>query len=138
MAVTDARAAVPADAAARRRPRPRVVVWTTVVVTALVVVGYLVGLRSPWSAHHPQVVSGTASRVAADVPVATFTTEGGEDVWFPLDDVVWRSGDETGDDTVPPCLRESGVRVEVEVGLLEVTRPFGSGSYPHVLSVRCP
>lgn len=104
----------------------------------LVGLGYALGIRSPWTAHHPRVVSGTAQRVAANVPTGYFDTADRERVSFRLDDVVWRSGDRTGSGTVPPCLRDTGQQVEVRVGLLEVSRPFGSGSYFRVLSVDCP
>ena len=104
----------------------------------LLVTGYLVGVRSPWAAHHPRVATGTAQRVPADVPLAYFDDEHGDRVTFRLDDVVWRSGDRTGSDSIPPCLREPGQPVDVQAGLIEVTRPFGSGSYERVLSVTCP
>lgn len=58
---------------------------------------------------------------------------------FRLDDVVWRSGNRTGGDyRVPPCLRVPGERVDVEVGMIDVSEPFGLGSDLRVLSVTCP
>jgi hypothetical protein len=104
----------------------------------LVSLGYVAGTRTPWTAHHPRVVPGTAERVPADVPYAYFDFEDGDRVAFRLDDVVWRSGDRTGSGSVPPCLRDAGERVAVRAGLIEVSRPFGSGSYERVLSVTCP
>lgn len=72
------------------------------------------------------------------MPLAYFDTDDGERVALRLDDVVWRSGDRSDSGSVPPCLREVGERVAVHVGLIEVTRPYGSGSYGKVLSVTCP
>ena len=58
---------------------------------------------------------------------------------FRLDDIVWRRSDNRSDDggTIPACLRQEGMSVEVEVGMIEVNRPFGSGSYWEVLSLTC-
>jgi hypothetical protein len=75
----------------RRTPRP-VVAGAVLVALALVFVGYLIGLSSPWSAHKPTVVSGTVERVRSDVPWAVFTPDGGgEQVEVYLDQVVWRT-----------------------------------------------
>lgn len=104
----------------------------------LTAAGYGWGARTTSSAHHPQVVSGTAVRIPANVPVAHFYSDSGDRVMFRLDDVVWKAGEKTGGEyTVPPCLRVPGQKVDVEVGLIEVTRPYGSGSYLKVLSVNC-
>jgi len=109
-------------------------------VLALVFVslGYVVGVRSSWMAHHPSVVSGTAERVPADVPMGYFDPDGGDRVAFRLDDVVWKAGGKTDSGSIPPCLQDAGERVSVQVGLIEVSRPYGSGSYQQVLSVTCP
>lgn len=104
----------------------------------LVLLGYLAGVRSPWTAHHAHVMSGTAQRVAMDVPYAYFDPEGGDRVGFRLDDVPWSSGGKTQPGRIPPCLRDVGERVEVQVGIIEIARPYGSGSYSKVLSVTCP
>lgn len=104
----------------------------------LVALGYAIGVRSPWTTHHPRVVSGTAQRAPWDVPYAYFDADNGDRVAFRLDDVVWRSEGRTDSGSIPPCLQKVGHRVDVQVGLIEVSRPFGSGSYQHVLSVTCP
>jgi hypothetical protein len=116
---------------------PRIAV-VVVIALLLVTLGYGAGLRSAWTAHHPRVVSGTAERVPADVPSAYFDPDDGDRVAFRLDDVVWRSGDRTDSGSIPPCLQEAGERTDVRVGVIEVTRPYGSGSYQRVLSVTCP
>lgn len=109
-----------------------------VVGVVLVLAGYLVGLRSPWNAHHPSVIDGTAERVPANMPTGSFVDrEGQHRVWFRLDDVVWSADGNTDSGSVPPCLRTPGESVPVEVGLIEVRRPYGSGSYLQVLSVTC-
>lgn len=77
-------------------------------------------------------------RVPADKPYAYFHPEDGGKVAFRLDTVVWRSGDRTDSGSIPPCLTEGHERVAVEVGVIELTRPYGSGSYQQVLSVTCP
>ncbi|HSE71666.1 MAG TPA: hypothetical protein VLA97_12975 [Nocardioidaceae bacterium] len=104
----------------------------------LVSLGYVIGVRSSWTAHHPSAVSGMAERVPANVPYAYFDPESGGRVGFRLDDVVWKAGDETDAGSIPPCLREPGDRVAVHAGVIEVARPYGSGSYQQVLSVTCP
>jgi hypothetical protein len=83
-------------------------------------------------------VSGTAERVPADVPTGYFDPDHGERLAFRLDDVVWKSGDRTDSGSIPPCLRQAGERVNVQVGVIEVDRPYGSGPYQQVLSVTCP
>ncbi len=116
----------------------RRIALAAVVGLILVSLGYAIGVRSPWTAHHPRFLSGTVQRVAGDAPVAYFDPDDGERVSFRLDDVVWSSGGMTGSNSIPPCLREVGQPTAAQVGLIEVTRPFGSGSYRQVLSVTCP
>lgn len=117
---------------ARRR-----IVLAAALALLLVSIGYLIGVRSSWTAHQPAVVSGMAERVPADVPFAYFDPDDGDRVAFRLDDVAWKSGDKTGEGSIPPCLREAGERVAVQAGVIEVTRPYGAGSYQRVLSVTC-
>jgi hypothetical protein len=71
------------------------------------------------------------------VPYAYFDPDNGGRVAFRLDDVVWKSGNRTDSGSIPPCLRRAGERVAVQAGVIEVIRPYGSGSYRHVLSVTC-
>ncbi|MGZ4438283.1 MAG: hypothetical protein ACXVW6_11610, partial [Nocardioidaceae bacterium] len=68
---------------------PRIA-FAVVLALLLVSLGYVVGVRSAWTAHHPRVVSGTAERVPADVPSAYFDPDNGARVAFRLDDVVWK------------------------------------------------
>lgn len=124
-------------AARTGRPASHVVVAAGLALV-LVALGYVAGVRSPWTAHHARVMNGTAERVPADVPSAYFDPDGGDRVLFRLDDVVWQSGDRTGSGSIPPCLEDPGERVEVRAGVLEVARAYGSGSYQRVLSVTCP
>lgn len=72
------------------------------------------------------------------MPSAYFDPVNGDRVAFRLDDVVWKSGDRTDSGSIPPCLQEAGERVDVQVSVIEVARPYGSGSYQQVLSVTCP
>ena len=116
----------------------RRIAFAAVVALLLVSLGYVLGVRSPWMAHHPAVVRGTAERVPGDMPYAYFDPDDGDSVEFRLDDVVWKSGDRADSGSIPPCLRETGDRVVVQAGVIEVTRPYGSGSYQQVLSVTCP
>ncbi len=104
----------------------------------LVALGYVIGVRSSWTAHNPSAISGTAERVPANVPYAYFDPDDGGRVGFRLDNVVWKAGDKTDSGRIPPCLREAGERVAVQAGVIEVARPYGSGSYQQVLSVACP
>lgn len=135
---------VPSATAAKRTPVARAgwpasrILVAAVLALLLVSLGYIAGVRSAWTAHHPRVVSGTAERVLADVPSAYFDPVNGDRVAFRLDDVVWKSGDRTDSGSIPPCLQEAGERVDVQVGVIEVARPYGSGSYQQVLSVTCP
>jgi hypothetical protein len=105
----------------------------------LLVAGYWLGLRSPWFDHHPRSVEGTAALVPANVPYAYFHPEdGGRQIAFRADNVVWSSGSETGSESVPPCLKPRGAEVEVTIMVIDVARPFGSGGYPKVTTVICP
>ena len=105
---------------------------------ALLGAGVALGVRSSWAAHHPRTESGTALRVASDVPVGGFIADDGEQIQFRLDDVIWMAGRRTGTDTVPPCLREVGERVRLEATIIELARPFGDGSYDQLVSLVCP
>lgn len=120
------------------RMQPSRLVAAVLVGLMLVSLGYYLGVRSPWTAHRPHVVAGTAWREPADIPVAFFDAGSGDAIEFRLDDVVWKSGNETGDYSVPPCLKDPNRRIEVEVGVIEVSRPYGDGSYLRVVSVTCP
>jgi hypothetical protein len=111
---------------------------------ALVVAGYLVGLRSPWSAHHTRTVVGTVDVNGYDpsvsetvtMPMATFLFDDHQ-ILFRLDSVEWRDG-ETGDQwTIPSCLR-TAKSVEVEAELIKLNNFFGPGSDWHVVAVTCP
>ena len=100
---------------------------TAVLALVLVALGYVVGVRSSFTAHHPSVVSGTAERVPAEVPMGYFDSDGGDSVAFRLDDVVWKAGDKTDSGSIPPCLQDAGERVSVQAGVIEVSRPYGFG-----------
>jgi hypothetical protein len=102
----------------------------------LLVLGYQSGLRSPWNAHHPYQVNGEATRYGKDSH-AVIEGNDGTHLWVRMDGVVWKSGQRTGDDGLPPCLREPDARAAVRVGVIDVARPYGSGSYPQVLSLTC-
>jgi hypothetical protein len=111
--------------------------WFPAVAAALLLVlGYPVGLRSPWNAHDPYLVDGEATRNGRDSS-ALVQGDSGTQLWFDMHDIVWKSGDRTGADGIPPCLRGPEAQAQVQVGVVEVSRPFGSGSYRKVLSVTC-
>ena len=99
--------------------------------------GYQMGLRSTWSAHHPYPVNGEATRNGDEDSYAVFEGDDGTHLWFQMNEVVWKSGQRTGDEGIPPCLRKPGVKAAVRVGVIEVARPYGSGSYRQVLSLTC-
>lgn len=63
-----------------------------------------------------------------------------ERVLFRLDAVTWRAGDETGQWTIPPCLRTGQDLVPVDAEVIELSRSSGSGRYAawQVLSITCP
>jgi hypothetical protein len=63
-------------------PRGRRIAVAAGFALLLVSLGYLMGVRSSWTAHHPSVVGGMAERVPADVPYAYFDPEGGGRVGF--------------------------------------------------------
>jgi hypothetical protein len=102
---------------------------------ALLVAGYLVGVRSPWTAHHTRTVDATAQRVPADVP-SGFLDFGGKRILFRLDDINWSDG-KTGDHgSIPPCLRVDGERVKLEAQVIKLS--LGTGWYWQVVGVTCP
>lgn len=113
------------------------VIVLVVVAVGLVFLGYLAGLRSSWSGHQPTTVNVTVERVRMDVPYALFMHDGRQ-VGFRLDDIAWRTDNNSDSGTIPPCLRVPGEPAKVELGMIEVNRPWGSGSYWKVLSLTCP
>jgi hypothetical protein len=106
-------------------------------VLVLVCATYLLGLRSQWNAHRPTYETGEAHRNGRD-DAAVFDGDNGTHVWFELDDIVWKAHDGTDSGSIPPCLRSPGSTAVVEIGLIEVARPYGDGSYEKVLSLTCP
>lgn len=103
----------------------------------LLIVGYQLGIRSTWNAHEPDLVDGMATRDGEIGSMAVIEKDDGTHLWFQMEGVVWKSGQRHGEDGIPPCLREPDVKAAVHVGVIEVARPFGSGSYSKVLSVTC-
>jgi hypothetical protein len=99
--------------------------------------GYWMGLRSRWSAHHPHTVEGTAQLIPADAPFAYFKPQGREHITFRPDGIPWRTRQESGAGSIPTCILTPGRIAHVEVTVIEVSRPFGSGSYPTVQSLTC-
>ncbi|TCJ23696.1 hypothetical protein [Nocardioides jejuensis] len=116
---------------------PRKYVTAAVLGIAIAIAGYWVGLRSPWSVHHPYRVEGTAQLVPADVPFAYFKQKGQEHIAFRPDTIPWMAGDKTDSNSIPPCIRKAGQLARVRVTLIEVARPFGSGSYRTIESLVC-
>jgi hypothetical protein len=123
----------PRQAVARAR-----IAVVVLVGVLLVASGYMVGVRTPWTAHHAHAVTGTAWRMSADIPVAFFDPGNGDPVLFRLDDVPWWSGEKNGSYRVPPCLRTPEERVEVEVRAINVKAASGSRGFLEILSVTCP
>ncbi|HSX66889.1 hypothetical protein [Nocardioides sp.] len=120
-----------------RASRPTVV-GVCLVALATLAGGYWLGLRSPWFDHHPRAIEGTAEAVRSDVPLATFVPAGGgRHIAFRTDAVIWKSGDRTDANSVPPCLREPSTPADVTVEVLDLSRPFGSGGYAQVVTVIC-
>jgi hypothetical protein len=102
----------------------------------LLVLGYQSGLRSPWNAHHPYLVDGEATRYGKDAK-AVIERDDGTHLWVGMNGVVWKSGRRTGEDGIPPCLRKADATAAVQVGVIDIDRPYGSGSYPQVLWLTC-
>lgn len=122
-----------------RVPRQRLI-GVSLVAIASVIVGYWMGLRSPWFDHHPRSIKGTAQAVPTeDVPFVSFVPEGGgSQIVFDADTVIWKSGDRTDSSSVPPCLEQTSRPVDVTIEALDLSRPFGSGGYVEVITVICP
>lgn len=118
------------------RPRWVHVAAFLTAASVLLVLGYQVGLRSPWNPHHPYLVNGEAMRYGKD-SAAVIEGDNGTHMWTRMDHVVWKAGQRTGEDGIPPGLREPDAKAAVRVGVIDVARPFGSGSYPQVLSLTC-
>ena len=105
---------------------------------ALLLAGYLVGVRSPWTAHYTRTVDATATRVPADVPAA-YLKFGDERILFEFNDIAWNNG-ETGDQgSIPPCLRVDSEPVQLKAQVIKLSaEPINSGWYWKVISVTCP
>jgi hypothetical protein len=131
------RRSVPDTRAMTNRDSARKFAMLAVVALTFVAIGYWAGLRSTWSAHHPHQIEGTAQLVPADVPFAYFKPKGQEHITFRPDGIPWMDRDGTGSNSVPPCIRKPGHVARVMVTVIEVSRPFGSGSYPTIQSLTC-
>lgn len=117
----------------RRTTKTAVLVAVGLLVVAAL--GVYVGLRAPWGTKHPQTKSGVAMRANADSDLVMFDADDGTQLTLHTDGLWWES-ESAGGEGDPPCLREPGRNVAVEVGYLWVEGPSG-GSRPQAIWVKC-
>lgn len=65
-----------------------------------------------------------------------FDGDDGTQIAFGAEDIWWRSQSLEGDGN-PPCLRTPQEKVDVELGLMDISRP-GGGSFRKAVWVKCP
>lgn len=108
----------------RRLPQLRTVVIGAAVLGLGVSTGVYTGLRATWGTKHPQVKEGVAIRANDENDLVMFDANDGTQLSLYAHSVSWESGN-TGGHGDPPCLREPGQKVHVEVGVMWVAVPQG-------------
>ena len=116
----------------------RIITLAVVGVVVALVVGFVLGTRSPNGTKHLKTVDAVAQLENAENGLALADEEDG-DLQFAFDvhSIPWASGSAHGEGD-PPCLRKPGRKVKVEIGYLKLSVPDGT-TYDNVaLWIRCP
>lgn len=112
----------------------KLVVLAAVVALAL---GAYVGTRLPLGDAHLSTTEATAQLENRQGLVLADETDGDRQFTFRADSVHWSDGSTWGEGP-PPCLREVGRKVDVEIGHTSVALPEGGTRHDVVLWVGCP
>jgi len=116
----------------------RIITLAVVGVVVALVVGFVLGTRSPSGAKHLKTVDAVAKLENAENGLALADEEDGDlQFSFNVHSIHWTSGSEQGDGD-PPCLTKPGRKVNVEIGYLDLAVPDGNTYEEQALWIRCP
>lgn len=116
----------------------RLVKLVLIAAAVALVAGFVLGTRSTAGAKHLKTVEAEAKLESAATGLALAdATDGDEQFSFNVHTIAWASSSEHGESD-PPCLRQAGKKVKVEIGYLDLTTPDGTTYHDVALWIRCP
>jgi len=116
----------------------KIITLAIVGVVVALLVGFVLGTRSPQGAKHLKIVDAVAKLENADNGLGLAEEEDGDlQFVFNVHTILWSSSSADGEGD-PPCLRKPDRKVKVEIGYLKLAVPDGT-TYDNVaLWIRCP
>lgn len=115
----------------------RIVKIGIAVGVAALLLGMYLGNQVPYGAKKLSLVEATATLQDKRTGlVLADEKDGDEQFSFHVSSVFWDDGSQHGDGD-PPCLREPGAEVDVEIGALDVATPDGPTFEDVAVFVRC-
>ena len=116
----------------------RIITLAVVGVVVALVVGFVLGTRSPSGAKHLKTVDAVAKLENAENGLGLADEEDGDlQFTFNVRTIHWSSGSDHGAGD-PPCLKKQGRKVKVEIGYLDLAVPDGTTYEDQALWIRCP
>ena len=116
----------------------KIITLAIVGVVVALLVGFVLGTRSPQGAKHLKTVDAVAKLENADNGLALADEEDGDlQFAFNVHTIHWSSGSEHGKGD-PPCLTKPGRKVNVQMGYLDLAVPDGTTYEDQALWIRCP
>jgi len=105
---------------------------------AALLLGMYLGNKVPYGAKKLSMVEATAQLENRRTGlVLADEKDGDKQFTFHVGAIYWQDGSEEGDGD-PPCLRQPGEEVDVEIGHLDVATPDGPTYEDVAVFVRCP
>lgn len=114
----------------------RLVKLVALAAVAALIAGVWLGGRFPYGDKQLRTVDAVAVRHAAGLVLAD-EKDGDRQFGFLVRDILWTSASAHGEGD-PPCLKERGRKVDVEIGFLSIRVPDGTTYHDQALWVRCP
>ncbi len=102
---------------------------------ALVDIGYVAGTASPFGAQQSRTEKGLAMRANDVNGLALFTSDGGNQISFSVNEIWWTDGSTHGTGN-PPCLQTPLEEAGVDLGVMWVAAP-DDVSYERAARLRC-
>jgi hypothetical protein len=116
----------------------RIVKISLAAALAALVLGMYLGNKVPFGAKKLSMVEAVARLEDKQTGLVLADEKDGDRKFaFNVADIIWEDGSEHGEGN-PPCLREKGKEVNVEIGALDVAVPEGPTVEDVAVFVRCP
>ncbi|WP_298890172.1 hypothetical protein [uncultured Serinicoccus sp.] len=98
-------------------------------------IGYVAGTASPFGAQQSRTEKGLAMRANDVNGLALFTSDGGNQISFSVNEIWWTDGSTHGTGN-PPCLQTPLEEAGVDLGVMWVAAP-DDVSYERAARLRC-